>query len=97
MTIMTRLQGWALTALAVLLVLFGAYAWGGRTARRATTLKYDYEEAARAAAGAKGRYDAELETRELPEGGAANELRRDWMRRKTDTDANASPDRRKRS
>jgi hypothetical protein len=97
MPILTRLQGWALTAFAVLLVLLGAYAYGGRKARRATELKYDYEEAARAAAGAKGRYDAELETRELPEGGAADELRRDWMRRSTDTDPDAKADRRKRT
>lgn len=34
-----RIQGWALTAGAVLLVLVGAYAAGGRAARRAAELE----------------------------------------------------------
>ncbi|TKW79829.1 MAG: hypothetical protein DI543_03170 [Bradyrhizobium icense] len=95
MAIMTRLQGYALTALAVLLVLFGAYALGGRTARRATIKQYDYEEAVRAAAGAKGRHDVDLETRGLDDGAAAAELGRDWMRRETDRDPSGKADRRK--
>lgn len=35
----SRLQGWALTALAVLAVLVGAYAMGGRAARKAAKLE----------------------------------------------------------
>lgn len=35
----SRLQAWALTALAVLAVLVGAYAMGGRAARKAAKLE----------------------------------------------------------
>lgn len=80
MGILTKLQGYALTALAVIAVLFGAYAWGGRRAKQAAETKRKYEEAQRAAAGAKGVHDAQAEVNSLPTGGARDELRRDWMR-----------------
>lgn len=77
---MVRLQGWALMALAVLLVLAGAYVKGGRAAKAAANKKRDLDEARRAAAGAKEVHDAELETRGMGDGDAERELRRDWMR-----------------
>jgi hypothetical protein len=80
MGILTRLQAWALTALAVLLVLFGAYALGGRAAKKSADQKKKYDDALRAAAGAKGVHDAEAEVRAMPTGGAADKLRSDWMR-----------------
>ncbi len=80
MGIMTRLQAWALTALAVLLILVGAYAMGGRAAKKSSDQKKKYDDALRAAAGAKGVHDAEITVRDLPTGGAADSLRRDWMR-----------------
>jgi hypothetical protein len=85
--IIERLKGWALTALAVLLVLVGAYAMGGRASRKAADKKTNYDEALRTAAGAKGVHDVELNTRGMPDGAAADELRRNWMRRRGDTDA----------
>lgn len=91
--ILDKLKSWALTALAVLLVLVGAYAMGGRASKKSAEKKRNYDEALRSAAGAKGVHDAELETRRLPAGGAADELGRDWMRRSTDrTDTSAEGD-----
>jgi type III secretory pathway component EscV len=78
--LMARLQGWALTTLAVLAVLVGAYAYGHRTAKKAAKKESDLAEAQRATAGAKGVEDARREVDKLPDGGAADELRRDWMR-----------------
>jgi hypothetical protein len=83
-----KLKAWALTAWAVLLVLVGAYVMGGRASKKAAEKKANYNEALRSAAGAKGAHDAELDTRKLPTGGAADQLRRDWMR----DDHPASPD-----
>lgn len=40
----TRLQSWAATALAVLAVLVGAYAAGGRAARQSIRSKRDADE-----------------------------------------------------
>lgn len=80
MGILTRLQAWALTALAVLLVIFGAYAIGGRVSRKAADQKKKYNDALRAAAGAKGVQDATLTVRSLDDGGAADELRDKWVR-----------------
>lgn len=85
--ITAKLKAWALTAWAVLLVLVGAYAMGSRAARKAAKTKADYNEALRTAAGAKEVHDVEHETRAMPDGAAADELRRDWMR-------DGSPDRR---
>lgn len=91
--ILDKLKSWALTALAVLLVLVGAYAMGGRASKKSAEKKRNYDEALRSAAGAKGKYDAELDTRRLPPGGAFDELGRDWMRRSTDrTDTSAEGD-----
>jgi hypothetical protein len=78
--VVEKLKSWALTFLAVLAVLVGAYAIGGRKARRAAEAKHNYDEALRAGAGAKGVHDVEVEVRKLPTGGAADQLRRDWMR-----------------
>ena len=78
--IIERLKSWALMALAIVLVLLGAYVKGGRVAAKSAKQRRDLEEAQRAAAGAKGVHDAELETRKLPDGGAVTELRNDWMR-----------------
>lgn len=80
MTIMTRLHAWALTALAVLLVLVGAYAMGGRASKKAADRKREYDDALRAAAGAKGVHDANVTVRSMPDGAAADKLRDDWMR-----------------
>jgi hypothetical protein len=85
MMIVEWLKAKALLALAVLAVLIGAYAMGGRAARRSAESKRNYDDALRAAAGAKGVHDAEVEVLKLPAGGAADQLRRDWMR---DGDAN---------
>jgi hypothetical protein len=75
-----KLKSWALTAWAVLLVLVGAYVMGSRAAKKAAEKKSNYNEALRDAAGAKEVHNAELDTRKLPTGGAAEQLRRDWMR-----------------
>jgi hypothetical protein len=83
-----KLKAWALTAWAVLLVLVGAYFMGGRVAKKAAEKKKDYNDALRAAAGAKEVHDVELDTRKLPTGSAADQLRRDWMR----DDHPAAPD-----
>lgn len=42
---LSRLQAWALTALAVLAVLAGAYAMGGRAARRSAELEEERRQA----------------------------------------------------
>jgi len=80
MMIVTWLQSKALMILAVLAVLVGAYAMGGRASRRSAQKQHDYDEALRTAAGAKGVHDAETEVRAMPTGGAADELRNDWVR-----------------
>lgn len=85
MLIIEKLKGYAFTALAVLLVLVGAYAMGGRASRKAMTEKKQLNDALREAAGAKGVHDAAIETNKLPDGDAAMQLRNDWMRRSTDT------------
>lgn len=78
--IIERLKSWALIALAILLVLAGAYVKGGRAAKAAADKNRDLDEARRAAAGSKGTHDAALETNRMRDGDAADELRRDWMR-----------------
>ncbi|MNK80463.1 hypothetical protein D3C87_1001780 [compost metagenome] len=78
--IMARLQGWALTTLAVLAVLVGAYAYGHRTAKKAARKENELAQAERISAGAKGVQDAQREVDMLPDGGAGDELRRDWLR-----------------
>lgn len=75
-----RLQAWALTALAVLLVILGAYSLGGRAARKSADQKRKYDDALRAAAGSKGVHDAQTEVGQLHTGAAADRLRDDWMR-----------------
>lgn len=80
MLVIEKLKGYALMVLAVLLVLLGAYAMGGRASKKSAEKKEKYRDALREAAGAKGVHDAEIETRKLPTGGAADQLRADWMR-----------------
>lgn len=78
--ILAKLQGWALTTLAVLAVLVGAYGLGHRAAAKSAKKESDLAEATRATAGTKGVEDARREVDKLPDGGAADELRRDWVR-----------------
>lgn len=78
--IIERLKTWALMLAAVALVLVGAYIKGGRAAKAAGDKSHELDEAKRAAAGAQGVRDAELEVDKKPVGGAAAELRDDWMR-----------------
>jgi hypothetical protein len=78
--ILGKLQAWALTILAVLAVLVGAYVKGGRAAKAAADKQRELDDARRAAAGAKGVHDAAIETNRLRDGDAADQLRRDWMR-----------------
>lgn len=75
-----RLQSLGFTLLAVLLVLVGGYKVAGRYARKAAELQFQYEQARREAAGAKGVRDAQVAVDQLPVGGAAEQLRRDWLR-----------------
>lgn len=75
-----RLQALALTVLAVLLVLTGAYLAAGRSARRAADLQHEADEARRSAAGAKESNRVEIEIEAMPDGDAAHELRNDWLR-----------------
>lgn len=89
MLILDRLKSWALTALAVLLVVLGAYTMGGRASRKAANAKKELDDARRAAAGAKGVHDAASEINEMPDGAAAGQLRREWMR---DEDSDAGSD-----
>lgn len=77
----SRLKSWSLTILAVLLVMVGAYAAGGRAARKAADQQREYEEARRAAAGAKGVQDARREISKMSSSDVRDELRRDWVRR----------------
>jgi hypothetical protein len=93
MMIVEKLKAWALMLLAVLLVLAGAYAMGGRASRKSAEKKRNYDEALRAGAGAKGVHDAEVEIRRMPAGGAEQQLHNDWMR-DGGTDANATGARR---
>ena len=75
-----RLQILGLSVLAVVLVLLGAYGLGSSRARRAAELKYALEAAQRAAAAAKEVRDVAMEVERLPDGSAADRLKRDWLR-----------------
>lgn len=82
-----RLQGWAWTALAVVAVLLGAYAMGGRAARRSAALQQAdrqarAERAARQAQDGAGRIRDEIDAdvRQLPAGDAERRLRDGWTR-----------------
>lgn len=78
--ILQKLQAYALMLVAVILVLLGAYAVGGRAAKKAADKKQQFNDALRAAAGATGVHDAEIQVGKMPNGGAAADLKRDWMR-----------------
>lgn len=79
-TIVTKLQGWALTLAAVVLVLLGAYAIGGRAAKKAANKQQQFDEARRAAAGATEVHHANQEVEKMGNGAAAIQLRAEWMR-----------------
>lgn len=80
-----RLQTGLLTALAVVLVLVGAYAEGGRRARQAARLEAERGRAAADNAAVAERHRS-LEVRDEVErdvrtgGGAAERLRNEWSR-----------------
>lgn len=82
-----KVQGWALMALAVAAVLVGAYAAGGRSARRAADVDRLNREAAGEKAARKAQERARSDRnaidhaiRNLPVGGSAERLRREWNR-----------------
>ena len=75
-----RLQSWALTALAILAVLVGAYAAGGRAARRSMELKQSRDDALRADAVVKGIRDARDEMSKMDIRDIRNDLRTKWVR-----------------
>lgn len=79
--IMRRLQSWALSALAVLLVLVGAYSAGSRSARSAAKRDQEIDDAKRAMAVAEQLREVQREIDSKPPGAAADELRSDWMRK----------------
>lgn len=85
--IWARIQGWLLTAGAVLAVLVGAYAVGGRAARRSADLRQAQREAQQARAAQQAqegarrtRNEIDTEVRSLPAGGAAERLRTKYSR-----------------
>lgn len=79
---MAKANAWALTGLAVLMLLLGAYTAGYRMASSAAEKRRKYEESARAAAGAKGVYDATAGLAKMVDSDMRAELRRDWLRGK---------------
>lgn len=93
-TFMLRAQSWALTALAVVLVLLGAYALGGRRARKAEEAKSAADRLRKDLAVEKGnsaaretaieaadaRRDAEVAAAALAPGEAQKKLRDEWAR-----------------
>lgn len=72
----TRLQAALLTALAVLLVLAGAYAAGGRAARRAVVAKTQKRQIE----AAEDRHDVEEDVGRMPDDVVAERLRTDWTK-----------------
>ncbi len=72
-----RLQGWLLMAGAVAAVLVGAYAAGGRAARRSAEID---RQAAREQAARRARH-VENETASMGDDAIARELVRDWVRK----------------
>jgi hypothetical protein len=75
-----RLQSWGALLIGALLLLVGAYAAGYRKATHSAELKQkaDALDYARKARGARD--EVEREVRNLPTGGAADELRQHWSR-----------------
>lgn len=69
-----RLQGILLTAAAVVLVLFGAYALGGRAARRAVEIK----DQKRRIDAAEDRRDVEIAVDRMPADDVHQRLRDRW-------------------
>lgn len=76
-----RLQNLMLTVLAVVLVLAGAYAAAGRSARRAAELEHEAKEARRQAAAAQETNDVESEIASMGGRHVIDELRNDWLRK----------------
>ncbi len=93
-TLLPRLQSWALTALAVVAVLVGAYAYGGYRARKSQELKDENERLRKDLAVERGnvaardiavesmnaRRDAEVEISHMAPGEAQRQLREEWAR-----------------
>ncbi|WP_074983723.1 hypothetical protein [Pseudomonas citronellolis] len=75
-TLWGRIQAALLTLMAVVLVLFGAYALGGRAARKATEQKTQR----RTIEAARERSDVEMRVDRQPDGAAAERLRNEWSR-----------------
>lgn len=85
--LLTKARAWALTALAVVAVLVGAYAWGGRRAKHAAALEAQALEAARARkveeavrSAAEDRNHVDQDVGRMPPGRAAERLRDEWSR-----------------
>lgn len=74
--ILTKLQSGALTALAVLLILFGAYTAGGRAARRSAA----YDKASEEAKTFRRVRDVENQTAVMGDGAITSELAANWVR-----------------
>ncbi|HBO0205064.1 TPA: hypothetical protein L4A41_002747 [Pseudomonas aeruginosa] len=74
--LLSRLQSALLTAFAVAAVLFGAYALGGRAARRAVEQK----ASCRQVEAAEDRRDVDVQIDRMPDGESAERLRDDWSR-----------------
>lgn len=87
--LLTKAKAWALVALAVVAVLVGAYAWGGRRAKQAAALEAQALEAARARkmeeavrSAAEDRNHVDQEIGRMPPGGATERLHNRWSRDK---------------
>jgi len=85
--LVARLQGWAVTILAVLAAIGTAFvvgrSKGKQTAHQAAEAEKAKSDAAalnEALNAAKERNDADIETSRLPAGGATDRLRNDWSR-----------------
>lgn len=80
MSWLLRFKGW-LAALGFLIVaLATAFLKGNRQGRQAAKREQAAEAAKAQQKGVEARNDAKDEVNRLPDGGAADELRRDWVR-----------------
>jgi hypothetical protein len=92
--LLLRAKDWALTALSVLLVVLGAYALGGRRAKKAEQAHSEADRVKRDLALEKANSEAkdqiiqatetrnkvEAEVEALPPGGAQQQLKDEWSR-----------------
>lgn len=80
MTWLSRFKGW-IAALGFLIVaLAAAFLKGNRQGRQAAKQEQAAKGAAAQQEGVEARNDAKNEVNKLPDGGAGDELKRDWMR-----------------